>query len=385
MIGGGGTGAALAYDLALRGLSVTLVEKGELTSGTTGRHHGQLHSGARYALGDRTIARECYEETLILRRIVPEAIEYNGGLFVALDEEEAELAPTFVEACRESGIPAREIEPRRACELEPAINPAIRRAVWVPDGSFDAFRVPLAFFAAARRLGAEIRPWVEVVGFERSNGRIVAAHLIDRLSQTAREERLEADFFVSATGAWAGKVGALAGVDVPITPAPGAMLAVRGRLTDRVLSRLRRASDGDILVPQRGLSIIGSTERLADNPDAVLPTEAEAEFLKRAGAELAPTFAKAEVHAVWAAARPLAGRASGEGRSISRDFAVIDHSSRDGLSGFATVIGGKATVLRAMAEKSADLVCRLLGVEASCDTARYALPSWRDFYSGGGA
>ncbi len=50
VIGGGGTGAAITYDLCERGLSVTLVERGELTSGTTGRHHGQLHCGARYAM-----------------------------------------------------------------------------------------------------------------------------------------------------------------------------------------------------------------------------------------------------------------------------------------------------------------------------------------------
>jgi glycerol-3-phosphate dehydrogenase len=50
VVGGGGTGAALAWDLSLRGVGVTLLERGELTSGTTGRHHGQLHCGARYAV-----------------------------------------------------------------------------------------------------------------------------------------------------------------------------------------------------------------------------------------------------------------------------------------------------------------------------------------------
>jgi len=65
IIGGGGTGAATAYDLALRGFTVALFERGELTSGTTGRHHGQLHSGARYALGDTRIAQECMAETRI--------------------------------------------------------------------------------------------------------------------------------------------------------------------------------------------------------------------------------------------------------------------------------------------------------------------------------
>ena len=71
IIGGGGTGGALAHDLALRGLRVTLVERGEVTSGTTGRHHGLLHSGARYATTDRAAAVECIAENKILRRIAP--------------------------------------------------------------------------------------------------------------------------------------------------------------------------------------------------------------------------------------------------------------------------------------------------------------------------
>ena len=83
IIGGGGTGGALAHDLALRGLRVTLVERGELTSGTTGRHHGMLHSGGRYAVGDRESAVECIEENMILRRICPGSFELNDGLFVA--------------------------------------------------------------------------------------------------------------------------------------------------------------------------------------------------------------------------------------------------------------------------------------------------------------
>jgi len=162
VIGGGGTGAALAYDLALRGFRVTLLERGELTSGTTGRHHGQLHSGARYAVKDRAIARECMEETRILRRIVPEAIEYNGGLFVALTPEEAAYESIFTTSCRESGIPARPLSVQEALAAVPTLNPRILAAVWVPDGSFDAFRLPLSFFTAARLLGADIRPWNEI-------------------------------------------------------------------------------------------------------------------------------------------------------------------------------------------------------------------------------
>lgn len=382
IIGGGGTGAALAYDLSLRGCAVILLERGELTSGTTGRHHGQLHCGARYAWADRNIARECFEESVTLSRIAEGCIEYNGGLFVATDDEEADRVQEFMAALAESGIPARRVPPAEALALEPALNPALKAAVFVPDGSFDAFRLPLMFCTAARNLGAEILPWHEVVAVEFERGRARRVTVMDRSSPEPKESRIEADFFVSATGVWAGKLGSLAGLDVPISPAPGTMVAVRGRIVDRVVSRLRPPGDGDILVPQRGLSIIGTTQRFSGDSEFYSPTEEECRFLVSAAAEMVPEFANLPVHAAWTAARPLFGKASSEteGRALSRDFGVIDHESTDGLAGFATIIGGKATVLRAMAEKTADLVCRKLGVSAPCRTKDYLLPSWRDFY-----
>ena len=88
IIGGGGTGGCCRHDLTLRGYKVTLLERGEVTSGTTGRHHGLLHSGARYAVKDKESAVECIEENMILRRIAPIVLELNDGLFIALTEEE---------------------------------------------------------------------------------------------------------------------------------------------------------------------------------------------------------------------------------------------------------------------------------------------------------
>ena len=67
---------------------MTLLERGELTSGTTGRHHGLLHSGGRYAVDDPESAVECIAENRVLRRIAPGSFEENGGLFVALTDED---------------------------------------------------------------------------------------------------------------------------------------------------------------------------------------------------------------------------------------------------------------------------------------------------------
>lgn len=384
VVGGGGTGAALAYDLALRGFEVTVLEKGELTSGTTGRHHGQLHCGARYAWADPNIAKECYEESLILSAISPACIEYNGGFFVATNPEEAALLPHFIERCADAGIPAREIPPDSARRAEPALSESISAVAEVPDGSFDAFRLPLSFFAAARALGARILPWHEVVGIDVRGGRVTGVQARRLQGGAGRSLRLDCDFLISAAGAWAGRVGALAGLSVPVSPAAGSMAAVKGRLVNRVISRLRPPGDGDILVPQRGLTIIGSTQRFAHSPEGLLPLPEETTFLHAEAGLMAPAFSTMPIYAAWAAARPLAGFAKGQdmdGRSLSRDFAVVDHED-EGIAGMATIVGGKATVLRAMGEKTADFICRKLGVQEPCRTAEFLLPSWREYYRG---
>jgi glycerol-3-phosphate dehydrogenase len=177
-------------------------------------------------------------------------------------------------------------------------------------------------------------------------------------------------------------VGALAGLDIPLTPAPGALLAAKGRICDHVVSRLRPATDGDIMVPQRGLSIIGSTQREDPVSDAIRALPEEIAFLRRAGSELFPSFSRLPEHAAWAAARPLSGHSASGGRSLSRDFTVIDHSARGESAGICSLSGGKATVLRAMAEKAADTVCSALGLDSPCRSAEYLLPSWREFHAG---
>ena len=74
VVGGGSTGTGIARDLAMRGVDVTLVEQGNLTHGTTGRMHGLLHSGGRYAVADQASATECIEENRVLRDIASHCV-----------------------------------------------------------------------------------------------------------------------------------------------------------------------------------------------------------------------------------------------------------------------------------------------------------------------
>lgn len=381
IVGGGGTGGALAHDLTLRGLKVTLVERGEVTSGTTGRHHGLLHSGARYAVGDQESAVECIEENMILRRICPGSFEENDGLFVAIDDEDMEYLEPFLKGCAESGIPTQQLTPSEALALEPNLNPELKAAVRIPDGTMDAMRMPLRFFATAKHNGASIHPYIEVLDLVVTDRVVSGAVVRDHV--TGKEGTIRADIVVNATGPWSEHIARMAGVDVPIRPSPGVLLALRGRLCNMVLNRLHKSGDGDIIVPQRGLSVVGTSSWTVEDPDDLGVPEDHVQRMYEEGAKLVPAVSRAEFRAAWSAARPLIG-SRGEadtGRELSRTFKTFDHRESDGVEGFVTITGGKGTTLRGMAELCANVICGKLGIEAECRTRDTVLLPHTAYYS----
>src|SRR5918912_113978 len=107
VIGGGATGAGAAWDAALRGYDVVLVERRDLGEGTSGRFHGLLHSGGRYAVKDPDAARECLEENAFARRILPDAIEDTGGLFVTTPDDDPAYGDRFLAGCAVTGARVR--------------------------------------------------------------------------------------------------------------------------------------------------------------------------------------------------------------------------------------------------------------------------------------
>ena len=99
VIGGGATGSGVAWDAALRGLDVVLVDRADLAEGTSGRFHGLLHSGGRYAVKDPRAAEECIGENRILRRIASDGIEDTGGFFVTTPWDDPAYADQFAQGC----------------------------------------------------------------------------------------------------------------------------------------------------------------------------------------------------------------------------------------------------------------------------------------------
>ena len=172
VVGGGSTGAGVARDLAMRGADVTLVEQGNLTHGTTGRMHGLLHSGGRYAVSDQKSARECIEENRVLRDIASHCVEMTGGMFVKRPEDSESYFEEKLQGCTDCDIPAEVISGERAREREPHLATDVDKAISVPDGAVDPFRLVVANAASAQEHGARIETHSKVTDLLVESGEI---------------------------------------------------------------------------------------------------------------------------------------------------------------------------------------------------------------------
>jgi glycerol-3-phosphate dehydrogenase len=376
IIGGGATGGGTALDLALRGLRVALVERRDLTDGTSGRYHGLLHSGGRYAVRDPESARECIAENRILRKIVPHAIEDTGGLFVTTPDDDPAYADIWLAASRSCGIDAEEIPVARALQQEPVLNRRITRSFRVPDASCDSFDVLTSLGAAIEAHGGTVLIYHKVTGLILEKGKVAGA--IIRNVRTGEERRLRAEMVVNAAGAWAGQIAAMAGCPVTVRPSKGTMVAMAYRFVNTIVNRCHVPGDGDILVPVGTVAVIGTTSVTVADPNDISVQAWEVQRMLDEGENMVPGFSQVRALRAWAGVRPLYEDSGGtEGREVKRTFAVLDHVERDGVPGLVTVVGGKFTTYRLMAERTADLVCAHLGVTKSCSTKDYLLPDVR--------
>ena len=369
VIGGGATGAGLLRDFARRRLSTLLVERSDLGTGTSGRYHGLLHSGARYVSRDPDAARECIAENRILRRIAPFAIEDTGGYFVATPDDPDDYVDGFADACRATGVDCQEVSVVDVLRRNPTLNPGLRRAFAVPDATLEPWALIEANVAEAESLGSAALRYHKVVGFDRSGERILAVRVADTRSGTVR--RISVAQVVSAAGAWAGQIADIAGARLPMSPGKGTMLVFNQRMTDAVINRCHRPGDGDIMCPVGTVAILGTTDIHVADPDDWEITRAEVDELLDEGEKLFPRLRQMRLLRAYGGVRPLydPAEAGAESRDVTRAHVVVDHARRDGIANFTSIVGGKLTTYRLMAAQTADAACAKLGVTERASTA----------------
>jgi len=368
VIGGGINGLFTALDLTLRGFSVVLLERGAIGGGTSGRMHGLLHSGARYAVTDPKAAVECIEENKVLVNMAPHAVEDTGGYFVAITKEDEEYVDQFLRGLRQVNIEHREINPGEAVREEPNLNPNVKAVVEVPDKVVFARDLMFSIAISAHREGALIMQGAEVIGFNINGGEVREVSVKDHLTGGVRS--VKAGVIAVAAGPWTYRVVKMAGIDVDMMPTMGVMVVYQRRLTRRVINRLRMPSDGDILLPYGSTSIMGTTAVIVEDPDNLPISDDDIKFLTLEGSQMVPLLAKTSVVRAYASVRPLIKMQGVDTREATRDFMVIRHEKP---SNMVTVIGGKFTTGRLVGERLSDEVARMLGSSKSSVTRGYRL------------
>lgn len=374
IVGGGATGVGVARDLAMRGVDTVLVERGDLAGGTSSRHTGMIHAGTRYVLRDPCAAVECYQENQTLRRIAPDCVVDGGAFFVLIPGDDPGYVPQWMEGCKTAGIPIEEIPVGKVLRAEPAVNPGIQRAFCTPDTTGDPWRLIESNADSARQYGARILTYHRVLTLLEERGCVVGAACRDEV--VGDQMTVRATLVINAAGVWAAQVAGTVGLNVPLLPSKGAMLAFNRRAINQPVARCHPPSDADAMMPSHSVLLSGSTDGDICAPDDISVNPAHVQIVLCESDKILPGISRTRRLRAWSGVRPLfvGGQTSDDTRQITRSHALLDHETRDGRPGLITIVGGKWTTYRLMAQELADLAATKMGVTRPCRTHVEVLP-----------
>ncbi len=369
IIGGGINGAGIARDLALRGLRVALVEKGDFASGASSASTKLVHGGVRYLENfDVHLVFEACRERRILQSIAPHLVR-PIPFFIPVYEQDPRSLLTiragmtlydtlamFRNTHHHSILSATEATAR-----EPALRTEGLSGValyW--DCRMDDARLCLENVLAAVKAGAMVENYLEVTAFLKDRGRLRGALLRDR--ETGEDLEVEAEVVVNASGPWLDKLCALDGEpEGKLRPTRGTHILVP-RINHGEEALYLTAGRDDRLffvIPWGGLSLIGTTDvDFPGDPDAVSPAEEDIDYLlAETGRHLrGTTLRRSDVVAAFSGLRPLVAEKSVKAFRVSREHRIFESAS-----GLISVGGGKYTTYRTVAAKVAARVTERLG------------------------
>ena len=383
VIGGGITGAGIARDAALRGLSVALVEKGDFASGTSGRSSRLVHGGLRYlGHGQMRLVREALHERGLLLRLAPHLVwpapfvlplgphSHHRPLRLRLGLAGYDLLAGKLGIRRHRGL-----SPERLLQVEPQLRAeGLQAGFRYFDAVTDDARLTLAVVLSALRHGAVALNYVEAVGLERTGERIAGVHYRDVVG--GGQGTICARAVVSAAGPWTDQVRSLAEASSLLRPTKGIHVVVpRARLTINAVVAFGWDGRDHFAMPHGEHTYIGTTDTdyVGDPGGVEADGEDVAYVLEAANGTFATGLSMSDVVATWAGVRPLL-REEGAPSNVPRDYEILD-----GPPGLYTICGGKLTTFRSMAEHLVDHVIEREGTRfprrpARCRTARVPLP-----------
>jgi glycerol-3-phosphate dehydrogenase len=386
IIGGGIVGTGIARDLALRGLRVALVEQRDLASGTSSRPTRLIHGGLRYLeMFDFGLVRTDMRERELLLHLAPHLVQplqflmpmYRRGV---LYRAKLQAGMQLYDALSyDKSLPTRQwLNKRQLVRIEPGLDPDGLQGAWrFYDGQVSLVeRLVIENALDAARLDGLVLTYAAATGFLRDEGgRVVGAVVRDEFS--GREVHAQARLTVNATGPWLDLTTA------GIRPGRRPLLRLTKGVHVVTPSATRHAHvlfaerDGRLffVIPWLGYSLIGTTDTdYHGDPAEAAATQEDVEYLLDEARRVFPTAPLDSVLYAYAGVRALVRIDHVREGKVSRKHAVHDHARRDGVPGIISVVGGKVTGYRAIAEEVGDLVARKLGLRRAADSTTEVKP-----------
>ena len=378
MIGGGVTGAGIARDLALRGLSVLLLEKGDWGGGTSGASSWMIHGGPRYLEFDWDTTRLSTQDAGYIVTIARNLVYRVVFIIPVLphDRNNIERMETAMEVYDrfqplKKAHPHRRLTAEETLRAEPGLTPDVIGAVTMEEWGVDPHRLVYANVEDAVAHGARALNHTKVVDLVRDGGKVIGVRY--RVADGAMTEA-RARVVVNATGPWSPQVSGMAGVQVQLRPAKGIHIVYPHRISNFSISAESVDGRDLLMVSHAGFTLLGTTDDdFYGDLDSVDVVEDEVDYLLQAFERVFPSIRRYRPVRTTAGVRPTLFKWRRYEDELSRRYEVIDHAS-DGVEGFVTIAGGKLSMYRLMAELTSDAVCRKLGHQAPCTTATAPLP-----------
>jgi glycerol-3-phosphate dehydrogenase len=376
VIGGGSTGTAVVRDCALRGMKALLLERDDIASASVGTCAGMISSGLKY-MDEPHIVDMCSQEVVYLNNIARHIIMKNPILTPLFQMSDLSSGGNFAEEYSKRAEsrqvpPVLFLTPEDTLKIEPTINPNLIASLYFEEFFIDPFRLCLLQALDAKRHGADIQTYSEVVKIITNNNQVKGVEFYNRL--IGKKQEVITKLIINATGTWVPDIANQVGQKVEIRPNKGAHVIFDRRIVN--VGIIARAIDGRLiyLFPHENTSLLGTTALDTwENPDTLVASSDEIEYLIRGMEKVIPALRKARIIRTMEGVRPLIAEWGVPEDDVTRGYEIIDHEDK-GLSGMISFVGGKLVMCRHMAEAATDLACKKLGIESECQTHINTLP-----------
>jgi len=377
VIGGGATGSGTALDAQLRGLSTVLIEAGDFASATSSRSTKLIHGGIRYlqeAVTDldpgqyNVVKRALHERRIMMEnaRFLAHAMEFLVPCYSWWEAFYYGIGTKIYDriAGKQNFFPSRLRSAKDAVSRWPLLqDKGLKGAIAYADGQFDDARYAVALVQTFAEAGGEAVNHARVVRLQPdAGGKISEAELEDQL--TGAQTTVRARVFVNCTGPYSDHIRAMANPELEkrlrLSKGVHILLPLDESARDAVV--VPKTDDGRVIfaIPWLGRLLVGTTDDEVTHDDELVVKRSEAEYLlQQLNRYLSRPFAINDIVGGFAGVRPLVS----QGKGAKTKKLIREHEVEvDRESGLISVLGGKWTTYRAMAEDAVDAVQQQLGL-----------------------